>query len=261
MAFNLRKSGSSDNRRDQDSAAKAGASSEMYSITNAKPKKQDDQEDWLLTYSDMVTLMLVFFILLFSFSEIDQRQFEQIHESLQGSLLQQETSSPFTEVEQRIEETIVEYELEDIIETEDSSVGVRLQLGSTFLYESGSSQIRDEVKPPLEVIAGQISELDKVNYVVEVEGHTDDVPIATQVYQSNWELSAHRATNIVRFLNDQGIDEQRLEAKAYGESRPLVPNRDEYGEPIAENQAKNRRIVIHVRRASPAELTNFAADS
>lgn len=255
MAFDLRKNNDREDQKLKRAAHKAGAPVHVYAAAHEKQKSRGEgQEDWLLTYSDMVTLLLVFFVLLFSFSEIDQSRFEQIHQSLQGSLLQQETTRPFGEVEEQINDAILEYELEKVVETQETGLGIQLQLGSTYLYELGSAEIRQEMEHPLQVIARRISEIEGVDYMVEVEGHTDDVPIATDQYESNWELSAHRATNIVRFFNDQGIAQERLEAVAYGESRPIVPNRDEYGEPIEENQAKNRRIVIHVRRASPDEV-------
>ncbi len=255
MAFDLRKNQSEDDRKLKEAADRAGAPVHVYASAQQKQSSRGEgQEDWLLTYSDMVTLLLVFFVLLFSFSEIDQSRFEEIHQSLQGSLLQQEETRPFGEVEEQINNAIVEYELEEVIETEETGLGVQLQLGSTFLYEPGSAQIREEMEHPLQIIAERIGEIDGIDYKVEVEGHTDDVPISTAQYESNWELSAHRATNIVRFFNGHGIKQDQLEAVAYGESRPLVPNRDEYGEAIEENQAKNRRIVIHVRRASAGDL-------
>lgn len=222
-----------------------------YTSSASKKNKKgfDVQEDWLITYADAMTLLLVFFILLFSFSEIDQAKFEEIHESIQGNLLKREQVSPFTEVREKIEKTIEVNQLEEVISMEEDALGIKLEFASSMLYELGSAEIRPAMQEPLSLIGTSISELQNVNYLVEVEGHTDDIPIRSGVYQSNWELSAHRATNIVRYFNSSGIPQERLRAVAYGESRPKVPNRDEFGEPIVENQAINRRVVVHVRRA------------
>eukprot|EP01147_Barroeca_monosierra_P005676 gene5676-8973_t len=180
--------------------------------------------------------------------ETNKARFEEIQSSIQGSLLKKEHVSPFTEVRERIERTKEENDLHDIIEMQEDAMGIRLEFSSSHLYELGSAEIRNQMRGPLALIGQSIGDLHNVDYLVEVEGHTDDIPIRSGIYDSNWELSAHRATNVVRYFSENGIPQNRLRAVAYGESRPKVPNRDENGNPIAENQAENRRIVVHVRR-------------
>lgn len=249
--FNLRKDNSNNSGKP---IRKPGSinSDDNQGYTSATKKKKslgdEPQEDWLITYADAMTLLLVFFILLFSFSEIDQARFEEIQSSIQGSLLKKEHVSPFTEVRERIERTKEENDLHDIIEMQEDAMGIRLEFSSSHLYELGSAEIRNQMRGPLALIGQSIGDLHNVDYLVEVEGHTDDIPIRSGIYDSNWELSAHRATNVVRYFSENGIPQNRLRAVAYGESRPKVPNRDENGNPIAENQAENRRIVVHVRR-------------
>jgi chemotaxis protein MotB len=86
------------------------------------------------------------------------------------------------------------------------------------------------------------------NYSVDVEGHTDDDLISTAQFHSNWELSAARATNVVKFLISRGVDRVRLRAIGYADTQPKVLNRDEEGNPIKENQIENRRVVIRTER-------------
>ena len=81
----------------------------------------------------------------------------------------------------------------------------------------------------------------------EVQGHTDDVPINRPGYRSNWDLSSKRATNVIRYLIDEGVEDTRLRAVAYAHTDPKVPNRNQSGRSIAVNQALNRRVVILVR--------------
>ena len=86
------------------------------------------------------------------------------------------------------------------------------------------------------------------NIKITIEGHTDNIPIRTKEYQSNWELSAHRATNVVKYFISKGIEKKRIKAIAMADSHPLYPNFKPSGAPNAKNQAKNRRIEIYIHR-------------
>jgi chemotaxis protein MotB len=83
-------------------------------------------------------------------------------------------------------------------------------------------------------------------YNIEIEGHTDDDPISTAHYPSNWELSAGRAAGVVRYFISQGIDMERMKAIGYAETQPKLPNRDAEGNPIKENQSENRRVIMRI---------------
>ena len=91
------------------------------------------------------------------------------------------------------------------------------------------------------------------DYAITVEGHTDDTPIHTAQFPSNWELSTARAAAVVHFLLDQGIPARKLRAAGYADTFPKLPNRDADGNPIPENQAQNRRVVIKLEKIEPAE--------
>jgi chemotaxis protein MotB len=210
-------------------------------------------EDWLITYSDAMTLLLTFFVLILSFSEIDQTKFEQVQGAIQGEMLKKKQSRPFSEAHEELKLLIKQQQAEEQVEVKRTNLGIKLRLESSSLYEVGSAQIQEGKLPLLGDVANIISQLNMDDFIVEVEGHTDDVPITSNRYPSNWELSAHRATNVVRYLIDQGIDPSHLKAAGFADSRPLVPNRDQYGESIPENQAKNRRVVIYIRRKSSAD--------
>ena len=84
---------------------------------------------------------------------------------------------------------------------------------------------------------------------MEVQGHTDDDPISTAKFPSNWELSSVRAINVLKFMTTHGMDPKRVKATAYADSVPKVPNRDKKGRPIKKNQAENRRVIIKVNKA------------
>ena len=127
--------------------------------------------------------------------------------------------------------------------------GVRLEINSTHLFTSGAAQVNPQIKPMLMQVAVAIQDVDLRNFVVEVEGHTDDSPLPSGArYASNWELSTARATGVVRFLEESGVERGRLKASGLADTQPSLPNRDEFGQAIPDNQAANRRVVILVER-------------
>ena len=128
--------------------------------------------------------------------------------------------------------------------------GLRIELNSSALYDLGSADIKPEMLGELRELAHTINTLriNFPNYLVEVEGHTDNIPINTAQYPSNWELSTNRATNIVKLFIEEGIPPNRLRAAGYADSRPKLSNNDSQGNPITQNQAANRRVVIFVQR-------------
>ena len=121
----------------------------------------------------------------------------------------------------------------EIIETEQ---GVAIQVKESILFETSKSTLREDSKEVLSSIAELLSSIDNT---IVVEGHTDNRPISTAEFPSNWELSVDRAVNVVKyFVENTGIDPKRLSATGYGEHHPVVPNDTE------ENMAKNRRVNI-----------------
>ena len=121
----------------------------------------------------------------------------------------------------------------EIIETEQ---GVAIQVRESILFETSKSTLREDSKAVLSSIAELLSSIDNT---IVVEGHTDNRPISTAEFPSNWELSVDRAVNVVKyFVENTGIDPKRLSATGYGEHHPVVPNDTE------ENMAKNRRVNI-----------------
>lgn len=216
--------------------------------------------EWMATYSDTVTLLMTFFILLFAISS-------QINESISkssiaagasgGSSILQfdlydgevpiiggesdiEGEGVLTKKEQTYKEAkdflSNNKELQDIITIEDNERGVIVELKDNILFESASSQLKADSRVVLDKVSELLASIDND---ILVEGHTDNVPINTYDFPSNWELSADRAVNVVRyFVEEKGLDPTRFSASGYGEYHPVAPN-DTY-----ENKAKNRRVNI-----------------
>lgn len=237
----------------------------MMRFKRRPPKKSKGAPVWMVTYSDLVTLILVFFILLFSMSQIDVNKFKSIAESFRDrqildfnpsvvplenppQLIEEqeemnqengesdESGAELDHLLSEIEAFLDENGLEDAILVNRTERGVVLVLDEQVLFETGEA----------EIIGGKNAFLDKVGsmlkaipHLVKVEGHTDNRPITTFRYPSNWELSTARASSVIRYLVDEyQIDSTRFIAIGYGETRPVVPNDS------PENWEKNRRVEI-----------------
>lgn len=136
----------------------------------------------------------------------------------------------------------------------DQKGDVTLVLNTDQFFQSGTARINGEKVTQLTEIADALkaSAQNLANAALEIESHTDDSPIVKQkhLYQSNWELSAARAASLVHVFEEVGFNKDQMKLVGYGDSRPVVPNRDPNGEPIARNAMKNRRIVLRVFQAN-----------
>ncbi|WP_326514706.1 OmpA family protein [Clostridium intestinale] len=220
-----------------------------------KPKKEVKTDAWLATYGDMVTLVLTFFVLLYSFSSVNEKKLKEISAAL-TSLLGGGTSgesildggngileevvpedvgmqnSTFTKVSEFLENN----GLKDIAQIKTDDRGVIIELNDKILFESGKSELIPESRGVLDKISGLLGTLDNTFIV---EGHTDNVPINNYRFNDNWDLSSSRANSVIRYFTQvKGLDVNKFNSAAYGEFKPLVDNSTE------ENRAKNRRVNI-----------------
>lgn len=212
---------------------------------------------WMATYSDMVTLLLTFFILLFSFSNVDAEKFESANNSLQSvfsgssksgiieggaSIMGDEISdlSGIDENTQKMYDQVKGYvekqDLEAAVTVSANRDGVFVDIKELILFEPGEVSIKPEGKQILDHLEGLFLQFE--NKIV-VEGHTDNVPTGTTAHPTNWELSTDRAVNVVRYLSEvKNIPGNRLAAIGYGEFRPIA------GNDTASNRALNRRVNL-----------------
>jgi chemotaxis protein MotB len=214
------------------------------------PGGGDVTEDWLVTYADAITILMAFFVMMFSISEPSPEKFDQVA----GGILEEMDGKNAAKAEamlvmaQEMQETVDSFEENTDASMDQSDEGLTFNFKSNSMFKGGSAIVVPEAEPLLDHVAQMVSLMGITNYTVEVEGHTDDVPIETKQFPSNWELSASRASAVVRWLISRGIDPQRLRAVGYGATQPLVDNLNEDGEGIPENREENRRIVIKIER-------------
>jgi chemotaxis protein MotB len=219
-----------------------------------KKENKDVVDGWMGTYGDMVTLLMAFFVMLYSASDPDPGKYEEIVESMKEAFSKQDIENEFKELHESLEDIIENQILENAVEIELGPNGISIQIPGSSLFASGSADIMTDMAPVIVEISTAITQLldqsSYHDYMIEVEGHTDDEPIGedSEIFNSNWDLSAIRATGIVELLYNSGIEMDKLKPIARAESIPLLPNRDENGIPIPENRAKNRRVVIKVNK-------------
>lgn len=223
---------------------------------------EDDEDNtgWIVTFSDLMTLLLVFFVLLYSISTLNEAKFRKAMTSIQISLgeaapairlidLMEEPAQESKVVSledlsgmksreldmlQRIREFIEKRGLGKNIGVSLENGKVVIRITGTVLFKSGIAMLNDKGPPVMDEISEIIREFHDFN--INIKGHTDNIAIATRQFPSNWELSAVRATTVLRYLIEKGISADRLTATGYAELLPLMPNDTE------ENRQKNRRV-------------------
>jgi chemotaxis protein MotB len=210
---------------------------------------------WLLTYADMITLLLALFIILFAISTISSVKLQRLARQISGGFTStSDINNPpnggttgnekgrteeanMAEVKSQLDQYIAQQSLQQQVQTRTTKQGLVITLLSDkTYYDSGSAAMRPETKHLLDAVATQLKH---VRNNVLVQGNTDNVPIATASYPTNWELSAARATGVTRYLIEHdGIVPTRIAFAGYGEFRPRVPNDN------AEHRTQNRRVDI-----------------
>ena len=189
---------------------------------------------------------MAFMVMLLTFAEYDMPAFEEASAAIKNNLTGQENTSPTQLLKIDVQDVVYNMQADQVVKVETDSKGVVIELSSSAFYKPASAEMRDQAIPVLEKMVQTLLAPRYEAYHIEVEGHTDDIPINTKMYPSNWELSAGRATRIVRFLVSQEMDPDRMKATGFADTRPKAPNRDAEGKPIPENQAKNRRVAIRI---------------
>ena len=218
---------------------------------------------WITTFSDLMSLLLTFFILLYSTANVDEEKFQQISGSIQnvlsgvggGGILEYYRTVPevidddvldmlnkegiqdgILGMHNKVLDYVTNEDMDKEVTVNMNKRGVFVDIKEAILFDPGSAKIKDGGLDVLEKLEPLLNEFE--NDIV-IEGYTDDVPMNSTIYPSNWELSTARAVAVLRDLSEtRGINPERLSAVGYGEYKPIVANDS------AENRAANRRVNI-----------------
>jgi len=261
----------------------------------------EDGERWLLTYADMITLLLALFVVLFAISSVNVSKYRTLQDSLRdafsgkvvnggesimetgrsatrdvpsnvvpnivpstpqiatpraraaaAALAARREDQEFNRIKQQIEAYARAHGLADQVEAVVARRGLIVRLlTDRVLFDSGRAVLKPEGMPLLAHV-GNLLQIDRIHPIL-VEGHTDDVPISTSQYASNWELSTARATEVVRYLIGRGLPTRRFGASGYAEYHPLATNS------TAAGRQRNRRVEVVLQRLHAIPSTSTAA--
>lgn len=240
---------------------------------------------WLATMGDLMSLLLVFFVLMLSFANTDKQLFLEAMGSIQNALgvnedtpghferkstsmieWSEKNSTPFLEIVERdaasaaptmdqkimqqVQQSIAENNLSRIVEAESSERGVIVRVKGGALFKPGS----DKLLPVSFVFLDEVIRItEEFPYELSIEGHTDDSPISTPRFPTNWHLATARSIAVLRYMIDAGdVDPSRIAAAGYGSTRPLVPNESD------ESRAANRRVEFVYKRDPVADRATRA---
>ncbi len=228
-------------------------------------EEHPNHERWLVSYADFITLLFAFFVVMYSISSLNEGKYKILSDALDGIFNQQDRSmkpiqignerpsgreagaeaegsteqDPLTQIADSIEKEFGNLLGQGQLNIRANEMWLELELSSSLLFPSADAIPQQEAFSIIEKIATILAPFDNP---IQVEGFTDNRPISTAAYPTNWELSAARAASIVRMLAMDGVAPERLAAVGYGEFQPVVSN------DTAEGRARNRRVVLIISR-------------
>ena len=253
-------------------------------------EEHENHERWLVSYADFITLLFAFFVVMYAISSVNEGKYKVLSNSLvnafknttgqvggqpiaiiQGAPLlppkpvarpdrlpdnqkaeqkKAEQRDKMRDVAGNIMEALQPLVAQGKVRLLETSRGVTIEINDSILFPLGQATLQPASASALQAVAAVLADSD---FPITIEGHTDNVPIATAQFPSNWELSAVRATTVLRLFNAVGVGAERLTAIGYGETRPVETNT------TLEGRARNRRVSILIDSDRPEEPTEIGA--
>ena len=255
-------------------------------------EKEPNLERWLVSYADFITLLFAVFVMLYAMSIVDQKKMEEVQASIQSSFAGPQTLTPalkvignkdfglipeaveapvvppqpqdeaaaaaeaqeFSQIKQEIEGNLQDYGAKNEVQLTVNERGLVISLKEAGFFPSGTAKVQPAALPLLDKIATSISHYANT---LRIEGHTDNVPVNSPAFPSNWELSTARANSIVHYLIEKhGFKGSKLSVTGYAEYRPIADNATEEGRKL------NRRvdIVMLSRKGAQGEALKFGGE-
>jgi chemotaxis protein MotB len=247
---------------------------EIYMRRKKRPEEHENHERWLVSYADFITLLFAFFVVMYAISSINEGKYRVLSDSLVNAFTNAPSSAQPIQMEARLAAGAgtkpikaapprkAEPELDPRVKKQTENMkqiaqdilkvmaplikegqvkvtqslrGVTVEINAAVLFGPGQAVLEGE---PVKVLSAVADVLATAPNKIQVEGHTDDLPISTPLYPSNWELSTARASSVVRLFATKGVDTERMVAVGYANNRPIVPNVD------SESRARNRRVTM-----------------
>jgi len=255
-----------------------------------KPEEYVNHERWLVSYADFITLLFAFFVVMYSISSVNEGKYRVLSDSISSAFNPSEAGLPIKlnnplkppiisraaipsadsantqnlsayggveasredkinlrKIAARISKDLAPLIDDKLVKVKRNDLWIEIEIKSSILFGSGKAALQGKARPVLQNVAKVLSDFDNQ---IQVEGFTDNVPIATENFQSNWELSASRAANVVHLFSRAGVRPSRLSAVGYGEFKPIADNN------TAKGRQANRRVKIIVLSDAIARRTS-----
>ena len=236
----------------------------------AKRIEHDNHDRWLISYADFTTLLFAFFVVMYSISSVNEEKYKTFSNSLNTAFAKQPITASTGVASSQQDQTLkalvdmrtvrlgeqqrkAQERMKNLtgglsqvmaplikqrtVNINQTKRGVVIDISASTLFRTGEATLQPGMSDVLRQVAAVLS---KEELPIEVEGHSDDIPIATAQFPSNWELSSARASSVVRMLIDNGVPAKRLAVVGLASNQPLVPNDS------PENRARNRRVTITI---------------
>jgi chemotaxis protein MotB len=252
-----------------------------------KEEEHENHERWLVSYADFITLLFAFFVVMYAISSVNEGKYRVLSDSISsafrnvpgssvGAMVQVNSSAPMpvsipfkkphianikTDTAREKHRELLRSKAKEItqalaplvqqgqVRITEGALGITVEINASVLFDSGEARLQVPAMRALTAV-GQI--LATTDFPITVEGHTDNAPINTPLFPSNWELSGARAASVVRLFIDTGVDPRRLTATGYAEQRPMADNA------TPEGRQRNRRVAINMESKTPDNAVEVA---
>lgn len=249
-----------------------------------RDEDQENHERWLISYADFITLLFAFFVVMYAISMVNEGKYRVLSSALvsafnktpgetagakldanqiPGGKLQlpaaKPQGGPKDEAAQRQSKDRMRNMAKDIasalgplvqsgqVRITEGALGITVEINASLLFAPGDARLSVEATRALSAVALVLTPTD---FPIIVEGHTDNTPINTPQFPSNWELSGVRASSVVRLFIDKGVDAHRFTVTGYADQRPIADNA------LIEGRVRNRRVAITIESKLPDEPVN-----
>jgi chemotaxis protein MotB len=252
-----------------------------------KEEEHENHERWLVSYADFITLLFAFFVVMYAISSVNEGKYRVLSDSISsafrnipgstsGAVVQVNPSAPMpvsipfkkpqvtnlkTDVTREKNRQLLRNKAKEINEAlaplvqqgqvriTEGALGITVEINASVLFDSGEARLQI---PAIRAISAVGQILATTDFPITVEGHTDNAPINTPLFPSNWELSGARAASVVRLFVDTGVDPRRLAATGYADQRPMADNA------TTEGRQRNRRVAINMESKTPDNAVEVA---
>ncbi len=217
------------------------------------PKKiipEENVDSWLMSYADLITLLMSFFVIFVSVSEPRKERISILSSGMGGKFGTIDVSTAFDGVIRDLQQPVeISKSFRDITIAHNER-SIEIEMSNAAFFKPFTAELDESKLPLLTQIIAPLKSIDFIDYRISIESHTSDAKPQSGLYATNWELSSARAARMVRIFIENGIKPETLKAIGMADSHPKVPNLDPQGNAIPSNREKNERILVKLERIS-----------